>query len=239
MVKVVYLKISNWRLSASIALGFFGTLLFYMGFHQMYKILKKRLSEPNNQIYVRLFRMAYITGTVAWTYFHSMFMNVGFIFKFVYESYGDIKIAADIANKIVYYNAIPMIIAFIICDLGFKVIMIILIWKKIIPISNFWKRILATFCNPLMLPGIIGKILAYFPWPINQLKYGTESFGHALVLYLGLLLLDSIKKRKKMQRKRKIYEKKIIQKKYIFFFIYVYNIFFSSVIIIFIINKIS
>ena len=204
LIKVVYLNISNWRMSMSIIFGFIGTLFFYMGFHQMYKVLKSRLNTRKNIIYVKLFRMAYITGTVAWTYFHSMFMNVGLIFKFIFEKYGDMDIAADIANKVAYYNMIPMIVSFIICDLGFTVIMIILIWKKIIPISNIWKRILATLCNPLMCPGVIGNILACFPWPINQLDYGTESFGHALVLYLGLLLNDSVViKEENLNKKKK------------------------------------
>ena len=203
MIKVATLKISNWRMSLSMTLGFLGTLLFYMGFHQMYKVLKNSLIEPNNKIYVKLFRIAYITGTVAWTYFHSMFMNAGFVFKFIYENYGDMKIAADIAKKIIYYNTIPMIVSFIVCDLGFTVIMIILIWKKIIPFSSIWKRILATLCNPLMCPGVIGRILLYCPWPINQLYFGCESFGHALVLYLGLILYDSIKIKEKSLEEKK------------------------------------
>ena len=203
MIKTASLKISNWRMSLSITLGLFGTLLFYMGFHQMYKVLKKRLIESNNKIYVRLFRMAYITGSVAWTYFHSMFMNIGFVFKFIYENYGEMKIAADIAKKIIYYNTIPMVVSFFVCDLGFTVIMIILIWKKIIPFSSVWKRIFATLFNPLMFPGIIGKLLYFFPWPINQLYVGCESFGHALVLYLGLLLYDSMKIKEKSIEEKK------------------------------------
>lgn len=209
MIKVAYLNISNWRLSLSITLGFLGTLLFYMGFHQMYKVLKWRLIESNNKIYVKLFRIAYITGTVAWTYFHSMFMNVGFVFKLIFENYGDMKIAADIAKKIAYYNSIPMVVSFIVCDLGFTVIMNILIWKKIIPFSSVWKRIFATLCNPLMFPGIIGKILYCFPWPINQLHFGCESFGHALVLYLGLILYDSMKIKEKNLKEKKDILKKI------------------------------
>ena len=66
MIKVAYLNISNWRISLSIICGFVGTLLFYMGFHQMYKVLKISLNES---IYVKLFRVSYITGTVAWTFF--------------------------------------------------------------------------------------------------------------------------------------------------------------------------
>ena len=42
--------------------------------------------------------------------------------------------------------------------------------------------------------GIIGNLLAIRPWPVNQLDHGTESFGHALVLILGLILLREMEK---------------------------------------------
>jgi hypothetical protein len=43
-----------------------------------------------------------------------------------------------------------------------------------------------------MLPGVIGNLLLLLPWPFNQLDHGTESFGHALVLMLGLILLKEM-----------------------------------------------
>ena len=169
----------------------------------MFKVLKIRLNDQNNKIYVKLFRISYITGTVSFTFSHSIFMNVGFIFKFIYENYGDKKIAADIANKVNYYNLTPMIVSFIFCDVNLTVIMIILIWKNIIPLSSIWKRIFATFCNPLMSLGIFGAILSYFPWPINQLKYGCQSFGYASVLYLGLILNDAMITKEKSTKEKK------------------------------------
>ena len=36
--------------------------------------------------------------------------------------------------------------------------------------------------------------MALLPWPVNQLDHGTESFGHALVLLLGLILLKEMEK---------------------------------------------
>ena len=85
-----------------------------------------------------------------------------------------------------------MAAAYILCDLGLTVIMIVMVWKKIIPLKSTGARILATFCNPMMLPGVIGNLLALLPWPLNQLDHGTESFGHALVLMLGLILLKEM-----------------------------------------------
>ena len=105
--------------------------------------------------------------------------------------------AADIANRVLYANAPGMLIAYVACDLGLTVAMLAMVWKRIIPLKNTGARILATLCNPLMLPGVIGNLVALLPWPINQLDHGTESFGHALVLMLGLILLREMGKQEK------------------------------------------
>ena len=193
MVRVAYLEMGTWRMVASILCGFVGTLLYYMGFHRMYGLLKHRITGPKDQIWVRLFRVAYVTGTVAWAYVHAMFMNVALIFKFVYQTYGDLQAAADIANRVFYANAAPMLIAFLLCDGLFTVVMPVLIWKKLLPLKTVWSRILATLCGPLFCAGIIGNLFTLLPWPLNQLDHGTESFGHALILVLGLLLWRHMK----------------------------------------------
>ena len=193
MVRVAYLEMGTWRMIASILCGFVGTLLYYMGFHRMYQLLKHHVTSPRDQKWVRLFRVAYVTGTVAWAYVHAMFMNVALIFKFVYQGYGDMQAAADIANKVFYANAAPMLIAFLLCDGLFTVIMPVLIWRKLIPLKRTGTRILATLCGPLFCAGIIGNLLTLLPWPLNQLDHGTESFGHALILLLGLLLLKRMR----------------------------------------------
>ena len=93
MVRVAYLEMGTWRMAASILCGFVGTLMYFMGFHCMYGLLKIRVPEAEDQNWVKLFRIAYVTGTVAWTYVHAMFMNVALIFKYVYQSYGDMQTA--------------------------------------------------------------------------------------------------------------------------------------------------
>ena len=197
--RVAYLDMATWRMAASILCGFAGTLLYYMGFHRMYGLLKIHVTAPKNQIWVRLFRAAYIMGTVAWAWVHAMFMTDALVFKFIYQSYGEIQTAADIANRVFYANAPGMAAAYIVCDAGLTVIMIAMVWKGIIPLKNTLARILATLCNPLMLPGVVGNLLGLLPWPVNQLDHGTESFGHALVLMLGLILLHEMRRTKEVE----------------------------------------
>ncbi len=190
--KIAYLDMATWRMWLSIFCGFAGTVLYYMGFHRMYGLLKTHVTEPKNRIWVNLFHAAYIMGTVAWAWVHAMFMTNALIFKFVYQAFGDMQTAADIANRVLYANAPGMVISYVICDIGLTVAMITMVWKKIIPLGSVGARILATFCNPIMFPGVVGNLVALLPWPINQLDHGTESFGHALVLILGLILLKEM-----------------------------------------------
>ena len=88
MVKVAYLDMATWRMIASIICGVVGTILYYIGFHQMYKLLKLRIRKPQDQKWLTGFRAAYLTGTVCWAYVHSMFMNTALIFKFTFDNLG-------------------------------------------------------------------------------------------------------------------------------------------------------
>ncbi len=193
--RVAYLDMAQWRMWASILCGFVGSLLYYMGFHQMYGLLDARVTENRDRKWVRLFKVAYITGTVAWTWTHAMFMTNALVFKYVYGAYGDMQAAADIANRVFLANAPGMAAAYVLCDVGLTITMIALVWRGIIPLKSTGARVLATFCNPILLPGVVGNLLGLLPWPLNQLDHGTESFGHALVLMLGLILLKDMGRR--------------------------------------------
>ena len=116
MVKVAYLDMATWRMVVSIICGVLGTALYYIGFHQMWKLLKRHLTQPKQQKWVKLFQIAYLTGTVCWGYVHAMFTNMALIFKFTFEKYGDMQAAAEIANKVFYCNAAPLLAAYILCD---------------------------------------------------------------------------------------------------------------------------
>ena len=168
--RVAYLDMAEWRMWASILCGFVGSLLYYMGFHQMYGLLDARVTGQRDRIWVRLFKVAYITGTVAWTWVHAMFMTDALIFKHVFDAYGDMQAAADIANRVFYANAPGMAAAYILCDVGLTITMIALVWKRIIPLKSTGARILATFCNPILLPGVVGE-------PAGAAALATEPAG--------------------------------------------------------------
>lgn len=196
MVRVAYLDMATWRMVVSIICGVLGTALYYIGFHQMWKLLKKHCTEPKQQKWVKAFQVAYITGSVCWGYVHAMFMNIALIFKFTFEKYGDMQAAADIANKVFYCNAVPLLASYLICDVLLSVVMVVMIWKKMLPLKTTAQRILASFCNPIAFAGIVGNLFTLLPWPLNQIDHGTESSGHLLILVLGLILLREMVKNK-------------------------------------------
>ena len=72
--------------------------------------------------------------------------------------------------------------------------MLVLIWKKMLPLKNTAQRILASLCNPIAFAGVVGNLFALLPWPLDQIDHGTESAGHLLVLVLGLVLLREMSK---------------------------------------------
>ena len=194
MVRVAYLDMATWRMALSIICGMAGTALYYVGFHQMWKLLKIHITEPKQQKWVKAFQAAYLTGTVCWGYVHAMFMNVALIFKFTFEKYGDMQAAAEIADKVFYCNAAPMLAAYLLCDVLLTAVMLVLIWKRMLPLKSTARRILASLCNPIAFAGIVGNLFTLLPWPLNQLDHGTESAGHLLVLALGLALLREMAK---------------------------------------------
>ena len=194
MVRVAYLDMATWRMVVSIICGVLGTALYYIGFHQMWKLLRQHCTEAKQRKWVKAFQIAYLTGTVCWGYVHAMFMNVALIFKFTFEKYGDIQAAAEIANKVFYCNAVPMLAAYLLCDVLLSVVMIVMIWKRMLPLKSTAQRVLASLCNPIAFAGIVGNLFTLLPWPIDQLDHGTESAGHLLVLALGLVLLREMTK---------------------------------------------
>ena len=103
--------------------------------------------------------------------------SIGFMVRVAYLEMGTWRMAASI-----------------LCGFGLTGVMPVMVWKKIVPLKNTLARILATLCNPLMMAGVGGNLFTLLPWPLNQLDHGTGSFGHALVLLLGLILLREMSK---------------------------------------------
>ena len=79
--------------------------------------------------------------------------------------------------------------AYILCDVLLSVVMLVMIWKRMLPLKNTAQRILASFCNPIVFTGIVGNLFTLLPWPLDQIDHGTESAGHLLVLILGQMCI--------------------------------------------------
>lgn len=178
-VERAWLDMPLWRFILSAILGAAGTPLYYIGFKEMYGILKEQVREKKFQKYVKLFHIGYLSGTMFFIYTHAICMVISMVFKCVYNSYGDVHTAAEIANNILVYNAVPFLSSFFFADVFLSIAMILLICKGTLPIGKW-----AVLCNPLV-SAMLGNLLALLPWPINQIDPATESFGHLLILLIG------------------------------------------------------
>ena len=87
-----------------------------------------------------------------------------------------------------------MLAAYLLCDVLLSVVMLVLIWKGLLPLKTTAQRILASLCNPIAFAGIVGNLFTLLPWPLDQIDHGTESAGHLLVMVLGLVLLREMAK---------------------------------------------
>ena len=75
MVKVAYLDMATWRMVVSIICGVLGTALYYIGFHQMWKLEATSPTEAREM--GQAFQIAYLTGTVCWGYVHAYVHECG------------------------------------------------------------------------------------------------------------------------------------------------------------------
>ena len=92
-------------------------------------------------------------------------------------------------SKILPFGMSEAVFTFAIGKILLSVVMLVMIWKRMLPLKNTAQRILASFCNPIVFTGIVGNLFTLLPWPLDQIDHGTESAGHLLVLILGLVLL--------------------------------------------------
>ena len=67
--------------------------------------------------------------------------------------------------------------------------------------------------------GIFGSLVALLPWPVNPLDHSTESFRHAPVLILGLLLLREMTKNGELAKKgRSMNPEKAARRRFFYFY---------------------
>ena len=176
-----WLEIPTWRLVLSNILCASAVPLYFVGFSEMYRMIRERAADKSDQRLAQFFRVGVIAGTISLVFIHTLCVSMPMMMQLVAPDLGTVR-AAELVNRYMKLNLAPMIAYFLAADGVLSVVMIILVWKKALPFSR-----LAALCNPLCAAAI-GSVLAQLPWPLSLIDTVSEPCGHLLVLILGLLL---------------------------------------------------
>lgn len=191
-----WLDMGIWRFVTSDVLVALAVPLYYIGFTEMYKMIRERARDKTDQRLAMLFRVGMMAGTMSFIFIHAICLNMPLIMRGI-APYMTVEEAAMITNDIMMLNIIPMVGFFLAADGVLTVAMIALVWRKSLPLNRF-----ALLCNPICA-AVIGTILGQFPWPMNQVSYMGEACGHLLIMIAALIILKKDEKKMPKRRKKK------------------------------------
>lgn len=176
-----WLDIPMWRLVLSNLLTAAAVPLYFVGFSEMCRMIRERAQTKLEKRLAFLFRFGVIAATISLVFIHTLCVSMPMILKLA-EPQTDVIRAAELTNTYMKLNIAPMIGYFIAADGVLSVTMVILVWRKTLPVNRF-----ALLCNPLCTAAI-GSILTQLPWPLSQIDTFAEPCGHLLILLVGLIV---------------------------------------------------
>lgn len=191
-----WLDIATWRLVLSNILTAAAVPLYFIGFTEMYQVIRERAFSKLEKRLAMLFRVGVIAGTIAFLFIHTLCVSMPMILKLMEPQLGAIK-AAELTNRYMMLNITPMIGYFIAADGVISVVTAMLVWKKTLPFNR-----LSLLCNPLCTAAL-GSILAMLPWPLSLIDAISEPCGHLLIVLLGLAIVSKDSRRMPHRRSGK------------------------------------
>lgn len=189
-----WLALPTWRIVLSELLTAATVPLYYIGFTEMYRLIREHARNKKDVLLSKLFRVGMLAGTMGFLFIHMLCLNMPLIMQAV-APFTEIEKAAEITNRIMMVNITPMILYFLAADGVLTAAMALLVLKKTLPVNR-----LALLCNPIVT-AVLARIIAMLPWPFNQVGYTGEAFGHLLIIVVGLIV--TAKDEKMMPKRRK------------------------------------
>ena len=189
-----WLDMSAWRFIVSDILFAAAVPLYYIGFTEMYHLIREHARNKTDRIFAMLFRVGMLAGTMAFIFIHVLCVNMPLIMREI-APYMTVEKAAEITNNIMMLNIVPMVLYFIATDVVLTVSMMAIVWRKSLPVNR-----LALLCNPICA-AVIGNVLGMLPWPMNQISYAGEACGHLLIMIVGIIV--AVKDEKQMPKLRR------------------------------------
>ena len=194
-VDTAWLDVAMWRLVLSNLLTAVAVPLYFIGFSEMYRIIRERVTDRVGKRLAMLFRVGVIAGTISFVFIHTLCVSMPIIFQLIQPQMNYIE-AAELTNRYMMLNIAPMIFYFLAADGVISVATAVLVWRKALPFSR-----LALLCNPLCTAAL-GMLLQMLPWPLSLIDAVSEPCGHLLIMVLGLLILRRDSRRMPHRRTR-------------------------------------
>ena len=190
-----WLDMDMWRFILSNILAALAMPLYFIGFMEMYKLIKERAVSKLEKRLAWWFRFGAVAGVISILFIHTLCVNLPMIFKTI-QPYMDVAKAAELTNNIMMLNVVPWLTYFTATDVVLSAVIIALAWKKTLPLGR-----IAMLCNPIVTAGI-GAVLAMLPWPLSLIDTVSEPCGHLLIMVLGLIAVSKDLKRTPQRRRR-------------------------------------
>lgn len=175
-----WLSTATWRLVASNIITAAAAPLCFIGYMEMYRIIRERARCKLELRLAWWFRFGAIAATIAFVFIHTLCVSMPMIMQLV-APLADAAKAAELANQYMMLNIVPMVGYYLAADGVLFVVILILVWRRELPVSRF-----ALICNPLCTAAL-GSVLAMLPWPMSQIQAAAEPCGHLLIMVLGLI----------------------------------------------------
>ena len=175
-----WLGIAAWRLVLSDILVAIAAPLCFIGYMEMYRIVREHARCKLEQRLAWWFRFGAVASTIAFVFIHTLCVSMPMIMQLIIP-YMDQIAAAELVNQYMMLNIAPMIMYYLAADGVLFAVMLVIAWRRMLPVSR-----LALLCNPLCTAAL-GAILAMLPWPMSQIQGAAEPCGHLLIMVLGLI----------------------------------------------------
>lgn len=178
---IAWLDVAEWRLVLSNILTALAVPLYYIGFGEMYRMIRERARGKAELRLASLFRVGVIAGTISFVFVHTLCVSMPMIMQLV-TPHTDAITAAELTNRYMMLNIAPMILYFLAADGVLSVAMVVLIWRRALPVNR-----LALVCNPLCAAAV-GSVLEMLPWPMSLINTVSEPCGHLLMMIIALIM---------------------------------------------------
>lgn len=189
-------EFGQWRFPASVIAAAVAMPLYYLGFMEMPEIIIEHARNDFDRKLAKWFKAAVVFAMIFFLFIHAALVISGTLYNEVFAVTGDAAASAQVCNNMLVAQAVPLIAGYILSDGIYVVVMIILAFRKVLPVNP----ILVFFSNPL-ITAVVGNILNLCPWPFKEIEPASESFGHVMMMVVALVVI--YKDRKKVLKDEK------------------------------------